>query len=384
MTNDNSAPLDSKSKAGKTVSLAVIHTKKIAENPDEQDWFHNTLLSLGEAIIATDEAGRIIFLNPMAEQLTGWTLQEAVGKEVTTVYQAIDENSGEAVQRFLLDIAQGEDVVAVKVEMELIARDGSRLSIDDSAAPIKDATGQTTGVVVVFHDTTEQRDLHRKVEAFNQRLRQALAETNHRVKNNLQVIAALVDLQADEDEGSLSTTAKQKLGLHIRTLAQIHDFLTEEAKTGDELTYVSADETLAKLIPMVQATVSRRLISFTGDTVRLHTSQSSSLALIINELISNALKHGKGQVEVNLIREGASVSVEVLDDGPGFPKGFDIHKSANNGLMLVCSLVKTDLAGKIECSTRAEGGGKVVVCFPVPDEAAQEGSAEIRKASGTL
>jgi PAS domain S-box-containing protein len=365
MIRDRTLPIDHNITVGNTVSFAVIRTREIADVPGEQSWFYNTLLSLGEAIIATDEAGKVIFINPIAERLTGWTRDEAIGQEVASVYQAIDEHSGEAVQRLLVNIARGEDVIAVKVDMELVARDGSHLSIGDSAAPIKNAIGQTTGVVVVFHDTTQQRDVHRKVEAFNVRLRQAMAETNHRVKNNLQVIAALVDLQAEEGEGALSPSARQKLGLHIRTLAQIHDFLTEEAKTSEDLTSVSASETLAKLVPMVQATVARRLVSFTGDKVRLQTKQSSSLALIVNELISNALKHGKGSVDVLLIRENDTARVEVLDDGAGFPKGFDVRSAANNGLQLVAGLTKTDLAGELEFSSRPEGGGCVCVRFPI-------------------
>lgn len=357
--------------AEKIVSFAVIPNREGVETPDEQSWFSNTLLSLGDATIATDETGKVIFMNPMAEGLTGWTREEAIGQEVATVYQAIDENSGETVQRFLVDIARGEDVMVVKVDMELIAHDGSHIPIDDSAAPIKNEVGDTTGVVVVFHDTTEQRDARRKVEEFNLRLRQAMAETNHRVKNNLQVIAALVDLHAEEGEGSMTEGAKQKLGLHIRTLAQLLDFLTEEAKTSDDITYVSAKETLAKLIPLVQATVTRRLIAFTGDTVRLPTKQSSSLALIANELISNALKYGNGQVEVNLTHENGMARVEVLDDGPGFPAGFDLKAGSRNGLMLVEGLVKTDLAGQIEFRSRAEGGGCVAVVFPVSAQAAK-------------
>jgi len=367
MNRDDSIPKVEKSDTAATVSIAVIRANALTGPPGEQSWFHSTLLSLGDAIIATDEVGKIIFMNPIAEHLTGWTREEAVGKEVATVYQAIDENSGEAVQRFLLEIAQGEDVVAVKVDMELIAHDGSHISIDDSAAPIKNAIGQTTGVVVVFHDTTEQRDVRRKVEDFNQRLRQAMAETNHRVKNNLQVLAALVDLQAEEGDGSMSTSAKQKLGMHIRTLAHIHDFLTEEAKTSEDLTFVSANETLAKLIPMVQATISSRLVSFTGDTVRLDTKQSSSLALIVNELISNAIKHGNGAVDVLLIRDGKTAVVEVWDDGAGFPEAFSLKSCANNGLELVATLVKTDLSGTIQFSTRTEGGGLVRVCFPIAE-----------------
>ena len=365
MNRDDSVLTNPNVNAAKTVSFAVIHTQEFAAAPGEQSWFYNALFSLGDAIIATDEEGKIIFMNPVAERLTGWKREEAVGKEVAAVYRAIDENSGEAVQRFLLDIARGEDVIAVKVDMELIARDGSHISIHDSAAPIINATGQTTGVVVVFHDTTQQRDVRRKVEEFNLRLRQAMAETNHRVKNNLQVLAALVDLQAEEGKDGISTSAKQKLSLHIRTLAHLHDFLIEEAKTSEDLTYVSAGDTLAKLIPMVQATVARRLVSFSGDKVRIDTKQSASLALIVNELISNALKHGKGSIDVLLTHETGSARVEVLDDGLGFPEGFDIKARANNGLELVAALVKTDLAGELEFSSRPDGGGCVSVRFPI-------------------
>ncbi len=208
MTSDKNLPTKPDTNAAKTLSFAVLHSNEIPGMPGEQGWFYNTLLSLGDAIIATDEVGKFIFMNPIAERLTGWTLALALGQEVAAIYQTIDENSGEAVQRFLVDIALGEDVIAVQVDMELIAHDGSHISIHDSAAPIKNATGQTTGVVVVFHDTTQQRDMHRKVEEFNHRLRQAMAETNHRVKNNLQVIAALVDLQAEESDGGLSTSAR--------------------------------------------------------------------------------------------------------------------------------------------------------------------------------
>ena len=79
---------------------------------------------MGDTLIATDADGNVLFLNPLAERLTGWTLAEARSQAVGKIYQAIDEHSGEAVQRLLVDIARGGDVVAVKVDMELIVRSG--------------------------------------------------------------------------------------------------------------------------------------------------------------------------------------------------------------------------------------------------------------------
>ena len=73
---------------------------------------------------------------------------------------------------------------------------------------------------------------------------------------------------------------------------------------------------------------------------------------------------------MNLTHGDGEARVEVLDEGPGFPTGFDINKSANNGLLLVAGLTKTDLAALVEYRTRDEDGGSVVVRFPVSDEAA--------------
>jgi two-component sensor histidine kinase len=275
------------------------------------------------------------------------------------------------VQQLLLEIARGEDVMAVALDIELVDRDGNRISIEDNAQPVRNAHGETAGVVVVFRDTTKQKERRRQIEDFNGRLRQAMAESNHRIKNNLQIVAALVDLYAEEEDESAAgditkpKSARQKLRLHIQTLAQLHDFLTEESKTSEDVTYVPADETLAKLIPLVQSTVGNHVVSFSSDAVRLSTKQSASLALIVNELVSNAVKHGKGGVDVSLVSEDDSVYLDVIDDGPGFPDGFDLGKNANNGLALAQGLARTDLDGELLCVNRDEGGACVRLRFSV-------------------
>jgi len=372
-----SAPAASKAgdetarRRARTLSLAIVKAKGEQTQPERarDSWLHNAMVSMGEAVIVADQDCRIVFMNPIAERLTGWSLAEAENMDLRQVYTAIDEASGEAVQQLLLDMARGEDVMAVALDIELVDRDGNHISIEDNAAPIRDARGETAGVVVVFRDTTKQKERRTQIEEFNGRLRQAMAESNHRIKNNLQIVAALVDLYA-EDDGETETedavkpkSARQKLRLHIQTLAQLHDFLTEEAKTSDDVTFVPADETLAKLIPLVQSTVGNHVITFSSDAVRLSTKQSAALALVVNELVSNAVKHGKGGVDVSLVREEDSVYLDVVDDGPGFPEGFDIRKSAHNGIALADALARTDLGGELMCVNREEGGACVRLRF---------------------
>jgi PAS domain S-box-containing protein len=351
-----------------SLSVAIVPSSVSARL--DPSLLHDTFASMSEAMIIANDRGRILFLNPNAERLTGWTHAEAQGQEIATIYNAIEEESGEVVQRLLLDIAEGREVLAVKVDMLLVAKGGSQVAIEDSAAPVKNRTGETTGVVVVFRDVGEQREARRRLEAFNQRLRQAMTETHHRVKNNLQVTAALVELHQREGDGGLSASAAQTLSLHIRSLAQIHDFLNREAhpeEPDEDFISVSVRDTMAKLIPMVQATLTDRLLSFTGEQVRLPAKQSSALALIVNELISNALKHGSGDIDVVLAHEDGTATLEVMDKGPGFPEGFDSQRDAHTGLGLIETLVRIDLNGEVRYTNRPEGGGCIIVRFPSGD-----------------
>jgi len=98
----------------------------------------------------------------------------------------------------------------------------------------------------------------------------------------------------------------------------------------------------------------------------LAPKQCIGLSLILNELVSNALKHGRQQAEIFLTVEDQQVTLTVCDDGDGFPEEFDSQLEANTGLDLVDSLVRTDLLGTIVCRNQPQGGGQVTVTFPLP------------------
>ena len=89
------------------------------------------------------------------------------------------------------------------------------------------------------------------------------------------------------------------------------------------------------------------------------------MALLVNEMVSNAVKHGNGTIQVNLKSRNGTATLEVLDDGPGFPAGFDPEKESNTGLDLILNLGRWDLGGEVEFDNRPEGGAKIAVTFPV-------------------
>ncbi len=202
------------------------------------------------------------------------------------------------------------------------------------------------------------------IEALNERLKRAMTETHHRVKNNLQIIAAMVDmLLMNGPEGITPDTVRQ-LGWHVRTLAAIHDILTQEAKQDGQAHFLSARDVLEKLLPLLRETTKDRSINLECVDVALTARQGTSLGLIVNELISNALKHASGAIYVALSLQDENTILTVSDDGPGFASDFDPIAAANTGLDLIGHLSQWDLGGRVCYENRPEGGALVAVTFP--------------------
>ena len=211
------------------------------------------------------------------------------------------------------------------------------------------------------------------IEALNERLRRSMTETHHRVKNNLQIIAAMLDMHLMEGSATIATKDIHQLGIHVRALAAVHDLLTQESKEGDgQAHYISAQSLLHELIPMLQATSAERAIQFDVEDVRLTARQGTSLALVVNELVSNALKYGVGVIRIKFTVQGERATLEVCDDGPGFPDDFDPISASNTGLELVQHLSRWDLEGTVTYETRPEGGARVRVNLPVDAAVAKD------------
>ncbi len=128
--------------------------RKLREN---ERWLAATLKSIGEAVIATDIKKRIKFMNPVAEELTGWPQAEAAGRELSQVFQTIHEGTRARARTAVTKALQEGMVVGPSNHVALVARDGREIPIEDSAAPIRDELGKITGVVLVFRDITKRR-----------------------------------------------------------------------------------------------------------------------------------------------------------------------------------------------------------------------------------
>ena len=123
------------------------------------------LRSIADAVLVTDTAANIVFLNPAAERFTGWSVDTAIGRPIHEVLIILNETTREPVENPVDRVLATGEIVGLANHTVLVRKDGSEFPIDDSAAPTRDVTGQVTGAVLVFRDIGEQRQLERQRDA---------------------------------------------------------------------------------------------------------------------------------------------------------------------------------------------------------------------------
>ncbi len=153
-----------------------ITERKRAEQQlrQQREWLRVTLASIGDAVLATDAAGRITLLNPAATHLTGWTEAEALGLPAGQVFRVIDSRSREPARDIVARVLEEKAVVSLENSAALLSRDGREIPIEDSAAPIRDTAAgaaNPAGAVLVFHDISEKRRAQEALRQSEERLR---------------------------------------------------------------------------------------------------------------------------------------------------------------------------------------------------------------------
>ncbi len=162
------------------VSVAIIRSATArqerlrAEIERSHGMLMTTFVSIGDAVITTDAKGNVTFLNPVAQALTGWTADDAMGKPLAVVFHIVNEYSRALVESPVTKVLEKGHVVGLANHTVLLAKDGREIPIDDSGAPIRDGSGQMLGVVLVFRDITERRNAEDSLASSNAKIRDVL------------------------------------------------------------------------------------------------------------------------------------------------------------------------------------------------------------------
>jgi two-component sensor histidine kinase len=222
--------------------------------------------------------------------------------------------------------------------------------------------GERTGALVLVHDVTELRRRERELISKDATIR----EIHHRVKNNLQTVAALLRLQARRIEDGAGRAALEEAVRRVGSIALVHETLSQtldERVDFDEI----ADRVLAMVVdvgaggPGGVSVRSRRA----GRFGVLPAQIATPLSMVLTEVLQNSLEHGLadrgGSLEVEAHRDGPRLTVVVTDDGNGLPAGFDAATAGNLGLQIVRTLVHGDLKGTFDLRPAPSGRGAVAV-----------------------
>jgi PAS domain S-box-containing protein len=153
------------------IEMALYRHTAERQLREQREWYRVTLASIGDAVIATDANGRITFMNPIAEFLTGWPLDQALGQPVHQVFSIIDERTGDPLDVPVCRMLQENQPMTLENYAALINRDGNKIPIEDTAAPILDSRGRTIGTILVFHDVTKKRRVAEALRASEKKYR---------------------------------------------------------------------------------------------------------------------------------------------------------------------------------------------------------------------
>lgn len=147
-----------------SVEIAIYKHEMERKLKESEKWLSTTLESIGDAVIATDKEGNIIFMNPVARKVTGWNPDEAIGKTLLDVFRIINEETGIPLEDPVTKVLKKDAVIEMTDPALLVTKEGTRLPIDDSSAPIRDENGSVIGVALVFRDITERKRAEKEKE----------------------------------------------------------------------------------------------------------------------------------------------------------------------------------------------------------------------------
>lgn len=337
-------------------SLQWCVSKNLIQGLDE-------ISSFGEydGILVVDAARHIQYASGVANLLYRrlGAMDLLPGKRLSILRDSDDALVARALEtgRCLEEETEEGAFIWTKKAVPLYTPTGWRYRLGWESAP-----PQLFGALFVVHDATEERKKQQRLK-----LKEAmLEEIQHRVRNSLQTIISLLRMQARRAESEETRNVLEESITRLLSVAAVHDFLYNP---GDRIVDLKAlsERILQETAKGLIAPGKKIELALEGPTVYLPAHQATPCALVINELLLNALEHGYadqpgGKVSLTLRETYDKIMIEIQDDGSGLPDNFDARKDGSLGLSIVRSLVEDGLAGHFELKNR--DGVAAIVTFP--------------------
>ncbi len=318
------------------LSYYIVREMRLRERHSEDirqrgEWFKTTLTSIGDAVIATDREGKVTFLNPVAENLTGMTTEQAVGRPIHEVFPIFNEFTGAVSDNPVQKVIEKGKVVGLANHTVLQHVDGRRIPIEDSAAPICNDKEQLIGVVLVFRDVTSERkaqELLRRSEKLAAAARLS-ASVAHEINNPLEAVCNLIFLA--KLAPTMPPEVAEQLSMAEHELARVAHITRQTLGFYRE----SNEPQPIDVVPIIDSVLG--LYSNKLKTKNIQVQRKfgecppvigvpGELRQAIANLFSNAIdaveQNGNISVQLNCVRDSGEEEIQLLieDDGPGIPK----------------------------------------------------------------
>lgn len=299
---------------------------------NQREWLTTTLVSIADAVIATDRAGVVQIMNPVAERLTGWTLQEARAVTIEAVFNIIDESTFEKVTNPVIE-AQRENQVIALADIVLVRKDETRFPIEYTCSPILNTRGRVSGAVLIFRDITDRR----QIEDQRQML---VSELNHRVRNVLMIVQSVVQANARYTRGKSADEMAEVLANRLQSLGRAHELLLDTQWSGASLSKMIDLE----LAPFREEGADK--VKLRGRDVLLPPQCTSVVAMALHELTTNAAKYGAlatadGRLDVNWTVRASRLTINWRESRTNIPK----TRESGFGMRLIDKGIRQNLGG---------------------------------------
>jgi PAS domain S-box-containing protein len=307
--------------------------KELERNASElyqsRQWFRTTLESIGDAVIACDNEGKVQFMNAVAQALTGWTTQEAMGQPLQKVFHIINEETRKEAENPVEKVRRLKEVVGLANHTALISQQGKEFVIDDSGAPILDEKGEMTGIVLVFRDVTEDRRKEAALIA-GEKLAVAgrlAASIAHEIHNPLDLVTNLLFLLSNEADPEKRAEYIQIAQQEVARTMQISRTMLSLYREPKAPVTVDLKELLEGVLLLLDRRLAQQNITVERDFREPSVVEGfpAELRQVFTNILVNALEAAGrgGQIRIRMERalpeelRGAGTTVEIRDSGPG-------------------------------------------------------------------
>lgn len=331
--------------------IIILPLRRVAVT--EQAKFEAVVERAGDGIITADEWGRVETFNAAAERMFGYSADDITGESVGRLLVAEARDRGERPDVRL------DESIGSRREADGRRKDGSVFPVELNVGEVNFAERRI--FTLILHDITERKREEDKVRSSLREKEILLKEIHHRVKNNLQIISSLLNLQSAHIRDPRALEVFKEGQGRVRSMALIHEKLYQ----SEDLARVDFSEYIrnlaAYLFRSYEVHAGAVALGVEAEDVLLGVDTAIPCGLIINELVSNSLKHafpggGVGSINIRLRPADAGrLTLTVADDGVGLPDGFDVSRTSSLGLQLVNTLAR-QLGGEVlvGCGAGAE------------------------------